>query len=715
MVSGKSVGIHVKLATMCFAFIIPLGWLLYSDTMSVNHDIRFNTLEYYGDQYLRPLNGLLQSLQAHSREVRHKSGSGAGSRVDAAFKELMDVDARLGADLQFTDSGLGMRGRENLKPEKVGKRWLDAKGATTPEDVKKTHDALMDDIMGMIAHAGDTSNLILDPDLDSYYLMDLTLLALPQTQRRLAEILDFGFEALQAPELKEEDRRRLNSYAELLKLSDYDRISASTGTALNEDQNFLGLSDTLQNKVPKALTGYQESNGAFIQLLHKIVESPSGTVSPESFLAAAETAVSESFSFWTTALDELDILLLRRIDSYKARRLMTLVGLGIALVVAVGIAFLISRSITRPLASSVHYVQKVAGGDLDAAFDSSGTTSEVNVLNDNLKRMVEELRRNITVARERSQDAERNEASVKEALEASKQHEEELAELFRMSNQMAEDASDISRQVVDVSNNLGKEVSSVAQGARSQSSLIQETASAMAQMNSSILAVARNASEAAEQAQTSRAKAQEGAEIVKRSMQAITQVKDLADASMTEMRSFNDQVSNITQIMIFISDIADQTNLLALNAAIEAARAGEAGRGFAVVADEVRKLAEKTMAATNEVSTVVTAVQSGVKSVSQGMGKSMDAVGEAIGMAQESQTALTYIVDLAQATYTEIQSIATAAEQQSAASEHIAGGIDNIKSIAGEALEGMKTSETNVTRLVGLVDRLENLIARMRH
>ncbi len=714
MTAVRGISIQIKLAVICLVFILPLGWLLYTNISATNYDIHFNSLEYDGDQYLRPLSALLRDLQTYNRELQ-TAQSGNTSPTDAAFRELLSVDGAFGQDLQFTPQGLAMRNREHLKPEKVQARWEEAKRASTPEEGKKRVDALLDDVMGMIAHAGDTSNLILDPDLDSYYLMDITLLALPQTQRRMAEILDTGLAMLQAGKLTEADRRKLNSYAELLQLSDYDRITASTGTALNEDQNFLGLSDTLQQNVPPALQQYQQSAAAFIDLLHKIIENPDGSVSADAFRAAGEKAVADSFAFWKTALDELDILLLKRIDDYKSLRTITLIGLGVALAIAVAVAFLVSRSVTRALSSSLAFVQEVASGNLDAILKDNGNTSEVNKLNANLRSMVDALKDNISMARQKSLDAENNEASARKALQAAQEQENKLKQLFEHSNQLAEEASGISSQVANVSGELKSEISLVTGGAANQNALLDETASAMEQINASITDVAKNAADAAQQALDSREKATEGAAIVSKSVLAITTVKERADASVLEMHSFADQVGNITQILSVISDIADQTNLLALNAAIEAARAGEAGRGFAVVADEVRKLAEKTMVATSEVSSVVTSIQTGVKNISSGVKKSADAVEEAIALANESQGTLSTIVDLSQNTSTQVQSIATAAEQQSSASKQIARGVTQIKSIAGKTLTDMSEADKNIASLVALADSLNGLISRLRH
>ena len=279
---------------------------------------------------------------------------------------------------------------------------------------------------------------------------------------------------------------------------------------------------------------------------------------------------------------------------------------------------------------------------------------------------------------------------------------------------VAHQASDISDRVAAASEQLSAQVEQVSRGAEMQRDRVESTASAMSEMNSTVLEVARNAGQAAEQGDSTRASAQEGAVIVEQVVSAITNVNKTAIRLQEVMTGLGGQATNIGSVMNVISDVADQTNLLALNAAIEAARAGEAGRGFAVVADEVRKLAEKTMQATQEIGSNITAIQQSTQASISEVSEAVEGVSKATELANASGEALKGIVDIASATSSIVAAIATAAEQQSATSNEITQAIDEINRIVGETSEGMIQSSQAVQDLSRMAQELKRVLDNLQ-
>jgi methyl-accepting chemotaxis protein len=275
-------------------------------------------------------------------------------------------------------------------------------------------------------------------------------------------------------------------------------------------------------------------------------------------------------------------------------------------------------------------------------------------------------------------------------------------------------AAEISNRMAAASEELSAQVEQVSRGAEMQRERVESTASAMNEMNSTVLEVARNAGQASEQSENTRRKAEGGAELVNRVVRSINDVNSVAATLQNNMRELGSKVESIGGVMNVISDIADQTNLLALNAAIEAARAGEAGRGFAVVADEVRKLAEKTMTATQEVGGSITAIQQAARKNIKEVGTAAKSVTEATELANSSGSALKEIVSLAAANSSVVASIATAAEEQSATSEEISRAIDEINRVVNETTRGMVQSSSAVQELSGMAQELDRVMEGLK-
>ncbi len=299
---------------------------------------------------------------------------------------------------------------------------------------------------------------------------------------------------------------------------------------------------------------------------------------------------------------------------------------------------------------------------------------------------------------------------ITEIVEKQRQVEKQHASLVDAAAQ----AKDIAGRLSASSNDLSSQVKQANQGARIQLDRTSQMATAMEEMNASVIEVARNASDSAELADSTQNRALSGAKVVEEAVESIERVRRKAEFLRTTMQDLAQKTEDIGRIMQVIDDIADQTNLLALNAAIEAARAGEAGRGFAVVADEVRKLAEKTMVATKEVTEAVSGIQAGVEENVRAADDSTQAVEDSTRLSRKSGEALHEIVSMVSKSADQARSIATAAEEQSSTSDEITHSTDEINRISVETSETMQKSAKAVAILSDLATELEALIRTMQ-
>jgi methyl-accepting chemotaxis protein len=378
------------------------------------------------------------------------------------------------------------------------------------------------------------------------------------------------------------------------------------------------------------------------------------------------------------------------------------------------IAYIVSTLILKPINACVGFASSVADGNLDGDL-SVRSGDELNDLAEALRNMAQGIRANIGEIERRGAEAEQHARKAMDALaEAEKAGQEAEVAQRRGMTLAADGLKGIVDGLTEISGNLAREIGEITQGIVDQEARTTETATAMEEMNATVLEVAKNAGLAAEATESARKKAIEGEGIVVRSMEAIDVVDGLSRGLKTGMDQLGHQAQSIGTIMEVISDIADQTNLLALNAAIEAARAGDAGRGFAVVADEVRKLAEKTMTATRQVGEAIKAIQEGTRMNIAKVDESAVAVSKANELASGSASVLREIVATVETSSSQAMSIATAAEQQSAASEQINRAEVEVSRITQRITKSMQESSQVVDTLAESIRELDRIVATFR-
>ncbi len=399
---------------------------------------------------------------------------------------------------------------------------------------------------------------------------------------------------------------------------------------------------------------------------------------------------------------------------YEHGRKYSIVLLAAALVLGSLYGLVTKRAIANPLATISSKAALVAAGNLDQTF-SMQRSDEIGQLAAALEQMVVSLRQRIAEAEEQSQRATEQSRLAAQATEEAHAAQALAEQGHQAILQTAESIEGVTARLYTATEELSSQIQESTRGTDIQRERVATSATAMEQMNSTVLEVARNAGVAASGANLAREHALKGEAIVRQSVKAIGEVQTDTRYLKTNMESLGHQAEGIGTIMTVISDIADQTNLLALNAAIEAARAGEAGRGFAVVADEVRKLAESTMNATKEVGDAISGIQQSTKESIEAAERTSHELNETVGLVEKSGESLVEIVEDVAAVADQVHSIAAAAEQQSAASEEITRALDEINRMADEGATAMHMCAQAVVELSEQSDGLKNLVNDLRN
>ncbi|MCX8084575.1 MAG: methyl-accepting chemotaxis protein [Calditerrivibrio sp.] len=269
-------------------------------------------------------------------------------------------------------------------------------------------------------------------------------------------------------------------------------------------------------------------------------------------------------------------------------------------------------------------------------------------------------------------------------------------------------------QLASTSAELSSNAEMIAAGALEQAEQASTTASAVEEVNATVVEVAQNAANVANSANIAKEQVIKGHAIVSETKKMMEKIAETVSHSANTVRTLGESSEQIGQIIQVIDDIADQTNLLALNAAIEAARAGEHGRGFAVVADEVRKLAEKTVKATKEIAEMIENIQADTGGAVASMQEGVEHVEEGKQKAEEATAALDEIKASVESVSYEVSQIARATDEQSKATELMAQSVENISKVASENSIASKESAQAVEQLSRLASDLQAMINRFK-
>ena len=370
------------------------------------------------------------------------------------------------------------------------------------------------------------------------------------------------------------------------------------------------------------------------------------------------------------------------------------------------------RQLMLPLRSIRDYARDIADGRA-ATCPLSSMPSEYADLRDSICTMVASLDQALKDARQKGDEAHRLAADSELALQESRAAEAQVRQLLNDMRTASQKAATASSSIFSGIRELGQNMENVDRDVVIQRERMQEASQAIEQINAAIQSIALNTVKAADDAALAQQGAVSGAQGVRSAVLSIDQVKERILLLKETMTSLGQQAEGIGAVLGVISDIADQTNLLALNAAIEAARAGEAGRGFAVVADEVRKLAEKTMKATSEVGDSLRNIQAKARENVQAVDAAAQDIVTSASAAEQAAEDVDRIAGFVQQAANEVSAIAASSQAQTAASEDVRRGAAEVNTVAKETAEHVNNSIRVLVEISGQAEELDAIVSAM--
>ena len=395
---------------------------------------------------------------------------------------------------------------------------------------------------------------------------------------------------------------------------------------------------------------------------------------------------------------------------------MLYVQLGIsvfALVFLVLLVFYASSRVSAPVLRIVEHAKIVASGNYEKSFEAQGFTGELRELYNALQSMLESLLRTLRQAEQAGKEArletEKSHEATEQAEKARRVAENNHQEMLRI----ADGVDAVSQKLRSTSHDLTSTINTATLEADRQTMLMEETVATVAAMADAVQHVSSTTVRTAEFTEQAGARAKIGADIVDKTLVAFDGIRHDTEMLGKQIEDLGQSTNAIGDILRLINDIADQTNLLALNAAIEAARAGEAGKGFAVVADEVRKLAEKTVEATKRVHVSIDTIHTSMQTSSLGLERTRETVQATVELGHEAQSSLADIVELVHRMNTQIHEIARLCADETTISGQVSTIVDKLRESCAAVGAAMNNGANLSHTLVPQAEELGALVEQL--
>lgn len=723
----RGLSVAQRLFAIALALLIPLVVAVAVLFNQQQNDINFAIRERDGATYIKEIGQLLQKITLHrglTNRQRLGDRDAIGQRQKAA-EEVGSVFTKL--DLLNRQFGGVFQSAAQYKVLKDG--WADLEGnivtRTASENFAVHNSLIEDELFAFLRVVTNNSNLILDPALDTYYLMDLTTQRFPVVINNLGQLRGLGAGMLQVDKQSPQERATIGGLLTVVK----QQVAATT----------LSMNDAFKanpelGQLNEQVAGFQAATAtalsASVELV--LVNQFQPLYPVNSYFDSLSRLINTYTLVFNNSLDKLVELLNRRVSNLQNAQRSVLLGL-LALVIAIAIAIVINvRGITRPLSEMATVAQKFGSGDLEQSMPVR-SNDEIGQLGVAFNTSMGQLRGFLgrqDDERVKGQQLQKNigdfldvamQISGGDLTQKGKVSEDVLGNVVDAINLMTEEVGFLLKDVQTTTDQVNSGAQAltdasrnIVEGARSQAKVAAQTESDILEVSKQIEDMSQSASDSSLTATQALEASVQGRQAVQETLTGMNAIRREVSNISKGVKSLSDRSLEIGEIVDTISGIAAQTNLLSLNAAIEASGAGEAGARFAIVADEVRKLAEDSAKATGRVAGLIKGIQTEIQGLVIGIEDGTKEVEQGFKIASQAGERLEQISSLAQQSAAFAQEISAITRSQVVRVRNVSQAVQTIAETAQQTQTQSQSGQESAEQLRSLAQALSLNLERFK-
>ncbi|HCC07158.1 MAG TPA: hypothetical protein DEP72_03195 [Clostridiales bacterium] len=684
-----------KFLFISFFIFLLLGIALYQFFSNNSASVDFNQKERYGVEYSLPSKSLTVGVEEHRELVKQyltgdeteKKQLGVKiSEVEASvenyFGQIKEIDKKYSSVLDNVASK-----KEVSKDIQNNQQlWASLKGSYgsfTVDESNSKHDEIVAGLAGMHTNISDNSNLTLDPDLDSYYCMDVTMFRQMSLSENLYKLRSLGRDVAEKKSISTSERKQLIILEnQISTLSGTIKGDMDTAFAFNDSKTEKTLAP-LKTQVSETI---QNLNDLLNQVDSKLIDVNSPQISDKEFYDIVTVSIDKNATLFDTVAKQLDKLCEIRVAGYRAQSTQVILAIIIALPLIAYFYIAFTLSIMGSLDELKKAMLKVSNGDLVIKVDIN-TNDEFGEIAEILNKMIEAFKGIINTNINLANNVARSSSELMFSIE-----------------QTVKGTEEISESIQKVASNNDDNLEAV----KKSSNSISEVISDIKNIHQNLNALSNSSKNTAEQAVN-------GNIFLEDVIKTIDSIHSSFEEHSNFIKILQDRFSAIEETFSSINAISAQTNLLSLNAAIEAARAGENGKGFAVVAEEVRKLSELSATSVTKISDVLLKIHEGVSNSTSSMENSLGEITNGMNIVNKTEHVFKNIIEATQKTAEDIQKNYDFYEKIYSRSNEITSMVDNMVGISDSSSRNSQNISATTEELTATMQNLLELSNVLKH